>query len=165
MNLRDSGPVIVVVDRSEVQRQDISGPLETLKQLVANRESMRAHMLNVDIGFSGYENTSDELFEIPEVRNYVVALDSEFPFWLYFLSRRLLGLQCLAYCHLVPFLTPAAPARVHPQQLYDLVERRWGPALLQVCSAAGHSDEEADALLKSAMEYLVSGPIKPSREA
>lgn len=46
----------------------------------------------------------------------------------------------------------------HPKQLADLIERRWGPALFQICSAAGHTEAEADALLQSAMEYFASGP-------
>lgn len=158
MNRSDFGPLLIVISRDEVLRQDISGPLTTLKHLVANRENIRANMLNVDVSFSGYENTREELFEIPEVRNYVYALDAQFPFWLYFLSRHFMGLQCLAYCHLLPYLTPEARAKSHPQKLAELVENRWGPALFQMCSVAGHTETEADAVLESAMEYFASGP-------
>ena len=164
MNFGDFGPVMIVISRDEVRRQDVSGPLTTLKHLIASRENIRANMLNVDVSFSGYENTSEELFEIPEVRNYVHALDAQFPFWFYFLSRHFLGLQCLAFCHFLPFLTPEARAKSHPQKLDELVEKRWGPALFQLCSAAGHSEAEADALLESAMAYFVSGPTELNRE-
>lgn len=158
MILNEMGPLLIVISRDEVRRQDISGPLTTLNHLVTTRENIRANRLNVDVSFSGYENTNEELFEIMEVRNYVHALDAQFPFWLYFLSRHFTGLQCLAYCYLPPFLTPEARAESHSKQLVDLVERRWGPALFQVCSAAGHSETEADILLDSAMEYFASGP-------
>lgn len=158
MNRTAFGPLLIVISRDEVMRQDITCPLTTLKHLIANRENIRANMLNVDVSFSGYENTREELFEIPEVRNYVYALDAQFPFWLYFLSRHFLGLQCLAYCHLLPYLTPEARAKSHPQKLAELVENRWAPALFQICSATGHTEGEADALLESAMEYFASGP-------
>ncbi|MEQ1749794.1 MAG: hypothetical protein ABL974_10255, partial [Prosthecobacter sp.] len=141
-------------------RQDISGPLTTLKHLISSPEIIRANMLNVDVSFSGYDNTREELFEIPEVRNYVYALDAQFPFWLYFLSRYFMGLQCLAYCHLLPYLTPEAQAKSHPQKLADLIDNRWGPALWQLCSSAGHIETEADALLESAMNYFSAGPTK-----
>src|SRR5687767_2404454 len=108
MNLSDIGPLLIVISRDEIERQDISGPLTTLKHLIASRENIRANQTNVDISFSGYEGTREELCEIPEVRNYVYALDAQFPFWLYFLSRYFTGLQCIAYCHLLPFLTPEA---------------------------------------------------------
>ncbi len=160
MNRSDFGPLLIIISRDEVVRQDTSGPLTTLKHLIASPENIRANMLNVDVSFSGYENTSAELFEIPEVRNYVYALDAHFPFWLYFLSRHFLGLQCFAYCHLLPYLTPEARARSHPQKLAELVENRWGPALFQICSAAGHTETEAVALLESAMEYFASGPSR-----
>jgi hypothetical protein len=158
MNPTDFGPLLIVVSRDEVLRQDISGPIKTLRHLISNREIIRANMLNVDISFSGYEDTREELFEITEVRNYVYALDAQFPFWLYFLSRHFMGLQCLAYCHLLPFLTREARMERHPSQLADLIERRWGPALFEICSASGHSEAEAEVLLKSAMEYFASGP-------
>lgn len=158
MNRTAFGPLLIVISRDEVMRRDITGPMTTLKHLIADRENIRANMLSVDVSFSGYENTREELFEIPEVRNYVYALDAQFPFWLYFLSRHFLGLQCLAYCHLLPYLTPEARAKSHPQKLAELVENRWAPALFQICSAAGHTEAEAEGLLESAMEYFASGP-------
>jgi hypothetical protein len=160
MNFGDFGPIMIVISRDEILRKDISGPLGALKSLLSSRETIRANQTNIDISFSGYENTREELFEIPEVRDYVHLLDSQFPFWLYFLSRQFLGLQCLAYCYLLPHLTPEARAKSHPQKLVELIEHRWGPALIHICSAAGHSETESDALLESAMEYFVSGRSK-----
>lgn len=163
MNLGDFGPILIVISREEVERRDITAPLEAFKALLLDRETIRANRTNVDVSFSGYERTRDELFEIPEVRNYVYALDAKFPFWLYFLSRSFTGLQCIAYCHLLPFLTPEARAKHHLQKLAELIERRWGPALFELCSTVGHTEAEADALLASAMAYFQSGPTKLTR--
>jgi len=160
MNLGDFGPIVIVISREEVERRDITAPLEAFKALLVDRETIRANQMNVDVSFSGYEHTREELFEIPEVRNYVYALDAKFPFWLYFLSRYFTGLQCVAYCHLLPFLTPEARAKHHLQKLTELVELRWGPALFELCSTVGHTEPEADALLASAMNYFLSGPTK-----
>lgn len=154
----DFGPLLIVVSREEVISGDTSAPLSTLNQLLESRESIREFCQRVDISFSGYENTPEELFEIPEVRNYVYALDAEFPFWLYFLSREFTGLQCLALCYLLPCLTEEARARKHPKQLADLIERRWGPALNQICQAAGYPESKTDELLESALQYFVDGP-------
>ena len=46
-----------------------------------------------------------------EVSNFVCELDQQFPFWLFFLSKRHRGLQCLLFCFLPPFLTEAGRAR------------------------------------------------------
>jgi hypothetical protein len=161
MNLDDFGTLMVAVSRQEVESGDTSGPLSTLKHLISSQQMVREFRTRVDIAFDGYNDTSHELFEMPEVRNYVYALDEQFPYWLYFLSRNYAGLQCLTLCHLLPYLTPEAQAERHPRQLADLIERRWGPALNHICAAAGFPDSEADALLESALIYFKSGPIRP----
>lgn len=161
MNLDEFGTLMVVVSRQEVESGDTSGPLSTLKHLISSQQMVREFRTRVDIAFDGYNETSDELFEIPEVRNYVHALDEQFPYWLYFLSRNYAGLQCITLCHLLPYLTDEARAETHPRQLADILERRWGPALNHICAAAGFPDSEADALLESALIYIKSGPIRP----
>lgn len=162
MSLKDLGPIVIVISRDEVERQDLSGPLAALRHLLTSRDTIRDHKTNVDVAFHGYDQTREELFEIPSVRNYVHALDAQFPFWLYFLSRKLLGLQCLAYCHLPPFLTPEAKLEWHPPKLAELIEKRWGPALFEICSAAGCEEAEAEALLDSALRYFKAGREKLS---
>lgn len=161
MNQRDIGPLVIVISREEVERQDLSGPLSVLKSLIKSRESIRGNMTNVDIGFSGYDSTSRELFEISQVRDYVQSLDAQFCFWLYFLSRSFLGLQCLALCFLPPYLTEEARQRIHMERLTELIEGRWGPAMYHLCSAAGHSEAEADELMASAAVYFTSGRTQP----
>ena len=74
-------------------------------------------MERVEISFHGYDHTPQELFEIPEVRNFVYQLDEQFPFWLFFLSKRHLGLQCLLFCFLPPFLTEDARSRIFPERI------------------------------------------------
>jgi hypothetical protein len=160
MTLGDISPLVIVISRDEVERNDISSPLVPLKWLISNPGITRKFRTQVDISFDGYNQVREELFEIPEVRNYVYALDEQFPFWLYFLSRELLGLQCLAYFFLPPYLTEEARKKIHPERLADLVEKRWGPALLHVCSTAGNTEAEADELFRSALEYFTAGPTK-----
>ncbi len=152
----------VVVSRQEVQSGDTSVPLGTLKGLLSSAAQMRNFCTRVDIAFDGFNDTSHELFEIDEVREYVHALDAEFPYWLFFLSRHALGLQCLSLCFLPPFLTDEGRAEIHPQRLAALIDRRWGPALFHACSACGMDEAKADALLDSALGYFKDGPIRPT---
>jgi hypothetical protein len=163
MTLDDFGTLVVVVGRSEVECGDTSGPLATLKHLLSSRELVRDFRTRVDITFDGYNETSEELFEIPRVRDYVQALDEEFPYWLYFLSRSYFGLQCIALCFLPPFLTDEARAEIHRQRIGKLIERRLGPALNHICAAAGFDVSEADSLLESALIYFQRGPMPDSK--
>jgi hypothetical protein len=160
MSLHDFDVLTVVISRVEVERNDRSGPLATLKRLLDTPESIRAFRARVDISFFGYDQNPQELFESPPVRDYVANLDNEFPYWLYFLARECTGLQCVALCMLPPFLTEEARVRIHRQRLADLLERRWVPALNHLCAAVGESDKERDQLLDSAITYLRNGPTR-----
>jgi hypothetical protein len=148
----------LVICRDEVERNDRSSPLATLNKLLETRGSIRAFRTRVDISFFGYDEDPQELFEMPAVRDYVVKLDNDFPYWLYFLARECTGLQCLALCMLPPFLTEEARVRIHQQMLADLLERRWVPALNHLCATVGEADDEADQLLDSAITYFREGP-------
>jgi hypothetical protein len=158
MTFGDISPLVIVISRDQVERNDIKSPLDPLKWLISKSEITRKFRTQVDVAFDGYNEVRWELSEIPEVRNYVYALDEQFPFWLYFLSREMLGLQCLAYCFLPPYLTDEARKEIHPKRLADLIDNRWGPALIKVCSSAGHTQAEADELLQSALAYFTAGP-------
>ena len=52
----------------------------------------------VGLSFHGYDSDSRELYQIPEVRQYLASLDSQFPYWLYFLSTDNDTLKMIAFC-------------------------------------------------------------------
>jgi len=160
MTVDEFGDLVVVVSRQDVENGDTSAPLAILKRLVSTPDMIRSFRTRVGIAFDGYNQARDELFEIPEVRDFVHALDTEFPYWLYFLSREYSGFQCIVLCFLPPYLTDEARARIHTEKLATLIERRWGPALNHICTVAGLPDAEADALLESALKYFKNGPIR-----
>ncbi len=153
--------LFIVVSRKEVETADVTPALATLRQLIGSPKQAREHFERVDIGFHGYDEDSRELFEIPEVRNYVYQLDEQFPFWLYFLSKHLRGLQCLLLCFLPPYLTPEGQARIFPQRVDELLSKRWFPAMNQVCEYAGLSEKQVEQLTDRVVRYVTSGPYTP----
>jgi hypothetical protein len=152
-------PLYVVMSRDEVESRDITAPLAALKSLIASPATARAHMENVDIAFGGYDEDARELFEIPEVREYVYRLDGEFPYWLFFLSKYGLGLQCLLLCFLPPHLTDEARANVHPVRTKDLLLNRWLPAMNHVSAFAGLTGDEVDRLTDRVLDYISHGRL------
>jgi hypothetical protein len=150
---------VIVVSRSEVEAKDPSSVLQALRALVASPDAARQHFESVDIAFHGYDAVREELFEIPEVREFVYALDEQFPYWLFFLDKSALGLQCLAHCFLPPFLTAEARQRVHREQLTELLSNRWFPAMNQICEWVGLSEAQIERLTNRSVDYLFGGPI------
>lgn len=152
--------VTIVASKEEVLAGDTSGVLTALRTLIASPESALHWKEKVDFAVDGYSDVQGELFEIPEIRDFIAAVDDKFPFWLFFLSKRALGLQCIAYCFLPPFLKPEARARIFPERLDDLLSRRWFPAMNQVCDWVGLSESEIERMSDRSVEYLLTGPLK-----
>ena len=152
-------PLYILISREEVEARDRTAPLATLKSLISSPEIAKSYMENVDVIFGGYDSDSRELFEIPEVRDYVYKLDDEFPYWLFFLSKYGSGLQCLLLCFLPPYLTEEARVKIHTERTRDLLLDRWLPAMNQVSEFAELSGDEIDELTERALDYIVNGRL------
>ncbi|MCL4852445.1 MAG: hypothetical protein KJZ78_13820 [Bryobacteraceae bacterium] len=151
-------PVIIVVSREEIESRDTSAVLGTLKSCIASTETVQAYFEKVDVAFHGYNEDSRELFEIPEVREYVGLLDDAFPYWLFFLTKSGLGLQCIMLCFMPPYLTEAARRTVLPQKLDELLSKRWLPAMNEACISAGFSEQQIEDLTNNVVDYFIDGP-------
>jgi len=158
-------PLVLVISRAEVDAMDTSAALRVLKRLTESPDTAREFMERVDISFHGYDHTQQELFEIPEVRNFVYQLDEQFPFWLYFLSKRHLGLQRLLLCFLPPFLTDDGRRKIFPERINDLLTKRWFPALNHICVYVGFPENQIEGLTERALAYITDGRFPLDAEA
>lgn len=155
-DLVDSGIdfINIVISKEEVDARDYSGPLDILNQLISEVSIAQYFKERVDIGFDGYNNTSDELCEIPEVRNYIVELDSYFPFWLFFLSKECTGLYVVIKCFLLPYLAPEANRRLIGPKLREYLENRGFPAMNHLCEVVEISEMENIEMTNRLVQYL-----------
>ena len=133
-----------------------------LRQLTASPAVAKRFFERVDIAFHGYDDTTQELFEIPPVREFVCKLDEQFPFWLFFLSKHYLGLQCLLFCFLPPFLTDEGRSEIFPARIEQLLTRRWIPAMNLVCEYATFSEQQTMELTNRVMAYITEGRLTDS---
>ncbi|MBW6492356.1 MAG: chlororespiratory reduction 6 domain-containing protein [Lentimicrobium sp.] len=132
----------ITISKEEVVRKDFTGPMNLLGQLTSNITFIKYFRERVDISFDGYNQTAEELWEIPEVRDYVVELDSQFPYWLYFLSKNGGGLFVIIKCFLLPFLMPEAEKEINGKRLQNYLEQRGFLAMNHLCELANLSEEE-----------------------
>ncbi len=153
-------PLVLIVSRKEVEEGDISCALAVLKRLLESPEVAKSYQERVEIAFHGYDSDSRELYEIPEVRNFVYSLDNEFPYWLYFLSKKYFGLQALVLCFLPPFLTEEGKAKHFPTRIYDLLTERWLPALNHIGAFVGMSIQENETITDRTLQYISKGPLR-----
>lgn len=159
MHISEFGPVIIMISREEIERGDIEAPLSTLRRFIADAETAREMFERVDIAFHGYNDDAREVFEILEVRDYVRRLDDAFPFWLYFLTKQGLGLQAITLCLMPAYLTEEGKAAVFPERLESLMNKRWWPAMNQLCEATAFTEPEIEELTERVISYITEGPL------
>lgn len=152
-------PLVVAVSRQEVESGLTTPALTTLRKLIESPDTARSFFERVEVTFFGYDDDRRELFEVDEVRSFVRKMDDEFPFWLFFLSKRHTGLQCVTFCMLPPFLTKEGRAEIFPKRISELLTKRWFPAMNRICEYAGFSETEIRELSDRVVKYITNGPL------
>lgn len=151
-------PFVIVVTRDEVEGRVAPTSIESLKSCLSTPARAKSFFEKLDIAFHGYDDDKRELFEIPEVRNFVSRLDDQFPFWLFFLTKKGLGLQCIMLCLMPPYLTEETKRTVLPERLNELLSIRWFPVMNHICMVAGFSERQIEDLTDAVGSYFVNGP-------
>lgn len=146
----------VVISKDEILRRDTSEPMKLFRQLLSNQQIARYFRERLEISFDGYNNVRDELWEIPEVRNYVIQLDSEFPYWLYFLSKKGTGLYAIIKCFLLPHLNTKAEKDINTPRLQSYLETRGFPAMNQLCERFEISEVENIEMTNRFTDYFTN---------
>jgi hypothetical protein len=154
LEVDEYSPLMIVIEKEDVLNGNIIPYIDTLNHLVSSKENMIKYYESVDISINGYDDTGWELFEIEEVRDFIHKLDEQFPFWLFFLSKKYSGLQMIAYCFLLPSLTDEAKAKYHPEQLMELLTKRWFGAMNQILDYLKFSEEENKRISDSVFRYF-----------
>jgi hypothetical protein len=150
--------LFLVVSRHDVEAGDLTEILGALSHLISSPEIALMYRERVDISFEGYDHDRRDIWEIKEIRDFVYRLDEKFPYWLFFLDKKLNGLHCLAWCFLPLHLTEEAQRTIHPKRLDELLERRWFRALNALAEATKMNAGDLRAISDRSVEYLVNGP-------
>ncbi len=151
--------LFVVISKQEVDAGNTSATLTVLQRLLESPEIARSYCERVEVSFDGYNQTPLEIFEMPEVRDFVYQLDDQFPYWLFFCSKHGRGLLALTLCYVPPFLRAEVRDRVFRERIGPLLENRWFPALNYICEYAGFSEEQIRRLTDRVARYFTSGPF------
>ncbi|MFI7526483.1 caspase domain-containing protein [Nocardia salmonicida] len=147
----------VVVDRADVESGNIGPTLKTLQRLTSSPAEARAAQGTLSLVVDGYNDATDELFEIIPVRTFIQKLDERFPFWLFFSSTHTTSLSMIVLCFLPPFLTREGMQNEFPARWDQLMRARWIPALNHMANYAGLDDVELRQRSEAALGYF-TGP-------
>lgn len=144
----------IVISRNQVDQNDIATPLNILNQLLSDTEISNFYKERIALSFDGYNNTREELWEIPDVRKYVMNLDSQFPYWLFFLNKNDDGLSVIIRCFLLPHLNAAGNKEHNLPRLESYLTNRGFPAMNQICDALELTEDENIEISDNVMRYI-----------
>lgn len=105
--LLESGLVVMAVDRSEIETLNVSGFEVLLKKLLSSHELVLGLKGKLTFLIFGYDKDKRELYQIPEVRDWVQKVIPIFKYWGYFLNmednlKSMAGLSVLHLCSINP---------------------------------------------------------------
>ncbi len=75
--------ICIEVKHDCIEKQDISGVLKFANLFASSEKNAWNARGNVSLSFSGYCSDPRELWEIPEVRAYVMKLTMAWPSWMF----------------------------------------------------------------------------------
>ena len=109
--LKENNRILFTVPREEIYKNNYQFLLDGLKRVQATTDLI-LHLKNkVDISFDDYEFDKRELFEIPEVKNWIIGLFKLSNCWAYLMAMDELGafMKLALFCHL-----PSYNKTMHP---------------------------------------------------
>ena len=101
--LKESDIILLNISKKEVLNMDTSGLTTLLKKLTINDEMIKKSESKLSIFIDGYNHDSREIYEIPEVVDWMKKVFEDFKYWGYFLDmrkdfRKFTGLRLFILC-------------------------------------------------------------------
>lgn len=162
------GTINILIDRETVESGNAATFVhERIARCMADQQSLVTFRERLDFNWHGYDRDPRELFEIPEVVEFVEDLHARWPYALYFLTREGYGLQimqaCLAHARIDRGgKNGVAQIQLDQDAMSRLLTEQWLPAMAQMCLKAGYGDQAVEVMTDSAVAYLYKRQRTPS---
>jgi hypothetical protein len=153
---------LFVMDDREVKAKDTSRVTRFFERLLSTKELAFDNMGKVKLSFYGYDDDPRELFEIPEVREYIALLDRKLQSLFFFVptGEKADTLRLFIYCLCDakwegPRATPKGRGKVtfDTRLAGDFLNRHWS-SLNSITTWLGMSIEENKRISFAIMECL-----------
>jgi hypothetical protein len=148
------GPVILGIPHEDVLACDVTTVVTVLNGFLESRARVIRGHGRVTLIVEGYDDDPRDLYDTPEVRRYLAALDSAFPFWFYFADPHAdtLKLLALCLCRVVKMPSGSTPDKEDLKRF--MVQHTL--ALNHLCDRFLLGDEVKNAAAKNALRQLVA---------
>ncbi len=145
--------LVITIDRKEIEAVDINTTLRQLNRLLINEETILKFYERVEIGVNGYDDDLRELWEIPEVNQYIRILDDYFPYWFYFLTKFGSGLKLIGFCCINTQKVSSTKVLLEPSSLERFYEKHF-IAMNEIGDRIRMSEQENIQLTEMVLGYF-----------
>lgn len=153
----DADELVLLLDRSDVESGNVASLLNVLLGLSDTDESVRNWQGKLRLVVHGWEDDERELFEVPQVVNFVRAVDVHWSYWMHFFAADHAGLG-LIMLMLLDLDTQKAGERVvsHIRDRAQVVSvmQRMSSATAALHIASGLSSIQSKQVVDKAMNSL-----------
>lgn len=84
--LSESGRIFIFAGREDIHNMNYQPLIELISRICSNKLHFQQFRENLEIGIHGYDKDKRELFEIPEVKNWITEIFTNVPGLSYFLA-------------------------------------------------------------------------------
>lgn len=151
-------PIYLVFSREQVEAGDIYEPLTVLRQLAGTPEKAVAACGRISLVVDGYDRDPRELFEIPEVRNFIKALDDMWPYWLFFLSQVDDSIKIVESCLCDSIEVVPGVTSVDTGQLEKYLTRHFS-ALHHYCESLNLPESKAEEITEGVISLIYNSSV------
>ena len=152
-------PIYLVFSRDQVEAHDISEPLQVLRQLTGNPEKAVAACGRISLVIDGYNADPRELFEIPEVRRYIKAIDDLWPYWFFFLSQADDSIKIVESCLCDSIEVVPGVASIDTEQLKDSLARHFS-AMDRYCEAINLPEDRIQEISEGIISLILNASVE-----
>lgn len=148
------GLIIYHIEKSDIKSGDIARTVEYIDSLLRTRESVMACAGKVEFAIRGYDDNSQALWTMPDVREYLRLLNNARPYWFFFQSTRGVWLKAITFCLMDVRQVGRGTELLVPEQIAPLLEQ-WFDGLNRLSNEFALSTELNQRLSERA-DYFIN---------
>lgn len=152
-------PIFLVISREQIDEMNLHEPLTVLRQLAGNPEKAIAACGRISLVIDGYNTDPRELFEIPEVRRYILQLDALWPYWFFFLSQADDSIKVIESCLCDSIEVVPGVTSIDTEQLNVCLTRHFS-ALNSYCEALNLPESKIEEISEGIISLIHNAAVE-----
>lgn len=146
-------PVILMISRHQVQTGDTASVLTSLKPFLATREDAWLYRSQMSLVVDGYNDDPRELVDIPQVRDFLIALDQQWPYWAFFFNQIDDSIKLLGSCVCGAEFKGGGAVEIDGRKLAYFLQRGFA-GMNAIFDQHGFPEAELEAMSLGVMEVI-----------